>query len=49
MFEAEVPVEVGGVVFVDDEAGHGNFQLSLKFHGAYATNLNEASISSHGT
>ena len=22
MFEAEVPVEVRGVVFVDDEAGH---------------------------
>jgi hypothetical protein len=23
VFEAEVPVEVGGVVFVDDEVGHG--------------------------
>jgi hypothetical protein len=24
-FQAKVPVEGGGVVFVDDKAGHGNF------------------------
>jgi hypothetical protein len=23
VFETEVPVEMGGVVFLDDEAGHG--------------------------
>lgn len=27
MFEAEVPVEAGCVVFVDDEAGHGGHWL----------------------
>jgi hypothetical protein len=29
IFETEVPVETGGVIFVADEAGHGGHWLTI--------------------